>query len=417
MKKNLLVCVSAFLSVLFLPTLAMAAGISVSSGSLKYPGDEATGTVTASGTTFNAFSGTIGSGGVIKIVSCSPGDALWVNKPNGAGSFAGALTEPVSSFRIASCKLRASTTGSGTFSVSGVSLADKGPIVGTDGDSTSFSIVRRPTPPGAISISSATHADQNTSYEANTVILSWDRPSNITGFSYLLDQTADTIPGAKVTSNEMTVTYADQAIGTYYFHIRGQNNDGFGDTSHFKIMIKEPDPKIKEEIAKPSDISISKTSDFKNIIADGTASGIKISGLTLPEYMANIKLEPSPKIPEGKLMSAKADANGRFEFLIDFPIPAGSYILTVQGQNNKTLTPVSDPIRFELSQKEGGSIQIVTASDENVPIIPPKKWHEKVNWLAVSIAIASLWLISAAIIVTLAVRKKINLKKFTKLIG
>ncbi len=411
MKKSLVVSMVAIVGAIVFPTLAAAAGISVSAGSLKYPGDEATGTVTASGTTFNAFSGTIGSGGVIKIVSCTPGDALWVTKPNGAGSFAGALTEQVSSFRIASCKLRASATGSGTFSVSGVSLANKGPIVGTDGDSTSFSIVRKPTPPGAITVASATHPDQNTSYEANTVTLSWDRPNNITGFSYLLDQVADTVPGAKVTSNEMTVTYTDQAIGTYYFHIRGQNNDGFGDTSHFKIMIKEPDPKIKEEIAKPSDISIAKTSDFKNIIANGTVSGIKISGLTLPEYMANIKLEPSPKIPEGKLMSVKADANGRFEFLIDFPIPAGSYVLTIQGQDNKTLTPVSDPIRFELSQKLGGTINVITTSDENAPIIPAKKWYEKVNWMAISISILSILLLLGATIATLRIVKKIKLKR------
>ncbi len=376
--KNIIKLVLIACAVLILPKSASAAGIYVSGGSLKYPGDTSSVSVTASGADFNAFQGSINNSGTVKITSCSAGSALWVTQPTGSGSFVGALTSSASSFRIATCSIRATAIGSGSVSVSGVQLANKGPIVGTDGGSVSFNIVRQPTPPGTVTVTSSSHPDQNTAYEATDIVLAWTAPAtNTTGYSYTLDQAADTDPGTNITNNNLTVTYSNQAVGTYYFHIRAKNGDGWGPTTHFKVTIKEPDPKVNDSLAKPHNITVAKASSTTNNIDDGTFSGIIISGVTEPNFVANIKLDPLPTLPEGKIFSVKSDASGKFEYLIDFPIPAGHYKLTIQGQDNKTLTPLSDVIRFEISQAKGGTVNVLTNADKSAPATPNLKWYQK----------------------------------------
>lgn len=407
--------IMAFLAIL-LPKSAFAAGVSLSSGGAKYAGDEFYVTVTASGTTFNAFSGTISQSGSLKIIGCTAGDALWVNKPTGTGSFAGALTTATSSFKIATLKVRANSTGAGSISVGGVQLANKGPIVGTGGDTVSLTIQRRPTPPGTITVTSSTHPDVNTAYEATTVTLSWDKPAGVTGFSYLLDQVADTTPAASVSSDGTTATYENQAVGVYYFHIRAINGDGWGSTTHFKLTIKEPDPRISDVLAKPSNITVTRADGAINDPLLGTFSGISIKGVTEPNYMANIKLDPMPTLPEGRIFSVKADSLGNFEYLIDFPIKAGFYKLIVQGQDNKTLTPDSDPILFEIALAKGGSINLLSAADENLPVIPKLKWYEKVNY-KINLAIyglAALLFVSLITITLIIIIKKKSFKKLAK---
>jgi len=402
------------IAALTIPTSAFAAGISVSNSGAKYVGDTTTVTITATGATFNAFSGSISASGPIKIVSTSPGDALWVTKPSGTGDFVGAVTNSVTSFKIATLKVQGTGVGTGKISVSNVKLANKGVIAGNDGGSTSFSFERKPTPPGTITVSSTTHPDQKTFYEATSATLTWDKPSGVTGFSYLMNDTADTTPEAKVTSADLTMIYDSLTIGTHYFHIRAINGDGWGPASHFTINVKEPDPKIKDELVKPSNLSVRKASAFVNDPLAGTFSGLVISGTTEPNFTANITLTPAPTLPEGKTLSILADANGNFELTIDFPIKAGFYQLTVQGQDVKTLTPVSDPLIFEISQAKGGKITMLTKDDELEPIIPPKKWFEKVDWMITSYALVGALLILIGFLVTVLILSKKKQKKTNK---
>lgn len=390
MKKIFLGLVVFLLGIVSLPESAFAAGIYPSGGGTKYVGDDVSIAISASGATFNAFSGTISVSGSVKVISCSPGDALWVTKPSGVGGFAGALTDSTGSFRIATLKVRGTGVGTGRVSISGVKLANKGAIVGSEGGSVSINFERRPTPPGAITVASETHPDQETAYEETTVKLSWDKPNGVTGFSYLLDDAAETTPESKASSLETSVSFSDQAIGTHYFHIKALNGDGWGPVTHFKINIKEPDPKVEENLSKPTISEIKKTDTFSENPLEGTVSGFIIVGSTLPNYMANIKFDPVPAIPDNKLLSALADDNGRFEFLVDFPIKAGFYKLTVQGQDNKTLTPLSDPLSFEISLAKGGAITILKADDATPPVVPPKKWYEKINLYLAFLGLAGI---------------------------
>jgi len=413
MKKTILTLMLSALAVLILPKAASAAGISVSGGSLKYPGNTSSVSITASGTTFNAFQGTISSSGSVAITSCSAGSALWVTQPTGAGGFVGALTSPSTSFRIATCYIKATSVGNGSISVSSVQLANNGPIVATGGGSQSFSIVRQPTPPGTVTVASSSHPDQNTAYEDTTVILNWTAPTTTTtGYAYLFDQAETTDPGSTITNNNLTVTYAEQAIGTYYFHIKAKNGDGWGPATHFKITIKEPDPRINLELEKPHNIKVVKAGRFTNNVKDGTFSGVIITGITEPRFAVNLTLDPMPTLPEGKLLSTQADANGNFSYTIDFPIPAGRYTLTIQGQDNKILTPVSDKVFFEISQAHGGSINRLTSADRLPPKVIKPKWYQKeVSVKAILISVISP-VVLIAIILTIAFwRRKSVLKK------
>jgi hypothetical protein len=135
--------------------------------------------------------------------------------------------------------------------------------------------------------------------------------------------------------------------------------------------------------AGSTSFTIEKAENFTNNIKEGTVSGIVIKGVTEPGFIANINLLPAPTIPEGKKMSAEANASGEFTLLIDFPIAAGYHKLTVQGQKDKTLTPVSDEIIFEISQAKGGSINILTDEDINAPsaaqvVEKAKNWQDKI---------------------------------------
>ncbi len=361
-------------------------------------------TIQASGTTFNSFQGNISIGGVGQLVSISEGSAMWVKKPTIGGQFSGALTSAATSFTIATVRIKGTKPGTATVSVNSPWLANDGKTVSNSGGGASTTITRAPVVPGAVTVTSSTHPDQNTAYEATDIVLNWQKAGGVTGFSYLLDQNPESALGNTADSSNTTITYENQKVGVYYFHIKAQNADGWGPTTHFKIQIKEPDAKVESGIKKPTDIKIQKTKGFKNNIKDQTVSGIVITGVipskevmekaitetqtteaeenlnessTKDLYLANIAIEPPQLLPEGKILAAAPDKDGRFKMLIDWPFKPGSYKLTVQGQRDKLLTPVSDPISFEITQKNGGEIYLLSAKDEKKEIIPEKKWYEK----------------------------------------
>jgi hypothetical protein len=217
--------------------------------------------------------------------------------------------------------------------------------------------------PGAVKVSSSTHPDENAAYPATTVELSWDKPNGTTEFSYLIDQTAGTTPPATATGSGTSVSYADKAVGTHYFHIRGKNGDGWGSTTHFKITIKEPDPQIDVNLVKPTIESVEKAATFTTDVAEGTLTGIKISGKGQPSYKVNFVFTPAlPDVPAESLTTMASTA-GEWNLTIDKPIRAGFYKLVVQGQQEKSLTPMSDPVRIELSVAEGGKVSFITEKD------------------------------------------------------
>jgi hypothetical protein len=383
--KKIIALVSLVALTIMIPQRSLAAGgIYASGGGTKTVGETFTITVAASGAAFDTIDGKISVSGPVSISSFTPGSAAaWMSQPSNGGSFSGAvvLGKTVTSFTVATIKLKATGVGNGAVSVSGVLLQSSGSNVGTGAGSASFTIQKAPDLPGAVKVSSPSHADQATAYEATTIELAWTKDSGVDGFSYLLDQAEGTTPATKITDANTSAAYPNNAVGTYYFHIRAHKPDGWGGTTHFRINIKEPDAKINSSLAKPSDIKIEKDSSFVNNIKEGTVTGIVITGKTEPGFTANITITPAPTMPEGRTLTAAADSSGNWRLLIDFPIAVGFHKLTVQGQKEKVLTPISDEITFEISQAKGGSINILTDNDINVPVVKAENTKEsfKIN--------------------------------------
>ncbi|MCX6810982.1 MAG: hypothetical protein NTY30_04630 [Candidatus Berkelbacteria bacterium] len=386
------------------PTLA-AGGIYASGGGAKTVGQSFTVTVSASGATFNALEGTISVSGPVSVSGFSAGGATWTSSPTNGGHFVGMIIPATSSLRVATITLKATGVGSGAVSVSSVRLANAGADAGSGAGSASFTIAKAPDLPGAVKVTSSSHPDPAAAYDATTIALAWNKDSGVDAFSYLLDQAESTTPAAKITDANTSVSYADKAIGVYYFHIRAHKADGWGTTTHFKITIKEPDAKIDETLSKPSDIKIEKATDFVNNIKDGLVTGVIISGIIVPGYTAKITLTPTPALPEGKKYEALANDSGDFSLPIDWPIAAGRYTLTIQGQKDKILTPISDPIVFEISQAKGGSINILTDTDINPPkSIVSQVANKKYNWKLISEIVAGILVLG--LIATLIIVRK-----------
>jgi len=96
------------------------------------------------------------------------------------------------------------------------------------------------TAPGAPTVTSSTHPDQETWYNNDDPSFSWSASdtSNITGYSYDLDQTATTIPDEISEGTGTSTSYTDKADGTWWFHVKAKNGSGlWGETAHYQAKI------------------------------------------------------------------------------------------------------------------------------------------------------------------------------------
>lgn len=342
---------------------AAAGGISPSGGGKFVTGQTFTITVKASGATFDSLQGTIKASGVAEVVSFSAGSATWLpgKSPSNGGQFVG-IVNATSSLTVATIKLKASKEGSGSVSVSGVRLARSGSEVGTGGGSTSYTITRAPTPPGGVEVSSSTHPDQNTAYEATTVELSWKAPSNgADGYSHAFDQSSETTPGTAISTTATTAKYENLAVGTHYFHIRAHNGDGWSGTTHFKITIKAS---VNSGLGAPTITKVGLAETYQNYLAEGTLSGLLIQGTALAGYTVHLKVEPSLNLDAAKYPNPLVTEKGTWELAVTDPVKAGFYKLIAQGEKDNVLTPESEAVRFEISLNDGGQVNIITDSDE-----------------------------------------------------
>lgn len=363
MKIKELVIVTFGLIIALLPVTAFAAGSITPSGGGKFAaGTTFTITVKASGATFDSLQGKISISGPVSVVSFSAGSATWLpdKAPANNNQFVG-ISSATSSLTVATIKLKGTSTGSGAVTVSGVRLARSGGEVGTGGGSTSFTITPAPTPPGNVTVTSATHPDQEQAYEAATVELAWAAPTNgANGYSYLLDQTATTEPAATIKDTATSAKFENLAVGTHYFHIRANNKDGWGATTHYKITII---PTTDGSLATPKITSIGTTDTTVNDIVAGTVTGIQIKGTGPVGYTMTLTFTPDLGLSAEKYPAPTITDDGQWEFNITDPVKAGFYKLVAQGRKDSTVSP-STTANFEVRVGDGGQVKIITAGDE-----------------------------------------------------
>jgi hypothetical protein len=194
-----------------------------------------------------------------------------------------------------------SSAGTSSISASGIiALSNGGTKVdckdGGSCGSTSFTIQTPPPPTPTVvsapSVTSSTYPDSNTWYALNTASLSWNKDEGVTGFSYILDQSASTIPDDTSEGTDTTKTYSSLLEGRSYFHIKALNSVGWSGVTHFLIQT---------DLSKPYPFSITKIKgeDGKYVIyfsTDDEYSGVakytlKLNGKEMGEVKSKYVLE------------------------------------------------------------------------------------------------------------------------------
>ncbi len=99
-----------------------------------------------------------------------------------------------------------------------------------------------PKPPDGVPVVSPTHPFQDQWYNNNNVTLAWERPSDVSGFSYVLDDQPFTVPDNVLESSSTTVSYNGLKDGVYYFHLKAMRLGVWGLTTHFAIHIDTTPP-------------------------------------------------------------------------------------------------------------------------------------------------------------------------------
>lgn len=191
--------------------------------------------------------------------------SLWVQEPSyasGAINFEGIVLNPGftgGAGKIITINFKVKAAGSGTLSfTSGSVLANDGQ--GTNilsGLSTAnFSLIstvapETPTPtgpqvkvPAAPNVTSQTHPDQEKWYVNNNPKFEWTLPRGITGVNVLADREPNSDPGTHSDGVMTSYTFNDVDDGTWYFHIKLQNSDGWGKVTHFKFRVDTEKPEL-----------------------------------------------------------------------------------------------------------------------------------------------------------------------------
>lgn len=355
---------TAFGLLVFTATTALAAGIGPSGGGSHTVGSSFSVSIVASGTTFNAFRGTISVSGPVSS-SISPGGASWApgGTPKIGGTFEGGITSPASSFTIATLTLKGTSVGSGSVSVGGVELVNNGVIVASGGGSTSFTITRAPTPPGAVTVTSPSNPDQTQAYGVTTAVFNWTAPANgANGYSVVFDQAADTTPPSTVSTTALTASYDNLNLGVYYFHIKAQNGDGWGPVTHYKISTTQA---VDNGLKAPTIVKVMELPTFKNDVTAGTVTGFALVGSStgLTGFTVTVTITPAAGLPAAQLLTAPIQPDGGWQLTFDQAIPTGFYKVTALATKDKTATAASSPVNLELSVANGGTAKLITTAD------------------------------------------------------
>ncbi|MFQ6083625.1 MAG: cohesin domain-containing protein [Candidatus Aminicenantia bacterium] len=275
---------------------------------------------------------------------------LWVQEPvfsNSAGtiSFAGGKPSPGylgSSGEIITITFKVLTTGIASINFSsGSVLADdgKGTNILSSLISGLYTLGAReietlppeegvlpPTPgqfPAAPVVSSPTHPEERKWYANNNPEFSWKLPSDIIGVSLLLNQSPIADPGPISDGLMSSIKFEDIRDGIWYFHIKFENQNGWGSIAHRKVLIDTSPP-------SPFEIGVERENptDPQPIILFGTTDDL--SGLAHYEIRIGpgdsfLVFEESTKESPYKL---PAQAPGRHQITIKASDKAGNFALS-----------------------------------------------------------------------------------------
>ncbi len=98
------------------------------------------------------------------------------------------------------------------------------------------------TPPEGVRVFSETHPFPDVWYNNNNPIINWEKDSNISDFSFVIDTMPFTIPDNITDTSDSQISYQEQKEGISYFHIKARKKTAWGNTTHFGLKIDTSPP-------------------------------------------------------------------------------------------------------------------------------------------------------------------------------
>jgi hypothetical protein len=96
--------------------------------------------------------------------------------------------------------------------------------------------------PPAPQIFSSTHPQQEEWYNNDSLELQWKLIPEITEISFTLDNNPDTVPDTEPETRVESRIYESIGDGTWYFHLRLANKEGWGPTTHYRFQVDTSPP-------------------------------------------------------------------------------------------------------------------------------------------------------------------------------
>ncbi len=102
--------------------------------------------------------------------------------------------------------------------------------------------LRLPPPLGPVVVS-PTHPDQTRWYSTKTSLLQWTTIiSEVTGFSYVLNEDPVDLPDDISEGKKQSVTYKDLSDAVHYFHVKSLQGSSWGGITHFTVRVDTTPP-------------------------------------------------------------------------------------------------------------------------------------------------------------------------------
>jgi len=165
-----------------------------------------------------------------------------INNTLGTASFAGIIPSPgivTSSGLIITMTFKVLTSGDTRISVNEQTSAHLNDGLGSEilltKNGSSYTFQNRA--PNGVIIYSDTHPSQDTWYNNNSPVFSWDTNPNINGFSVVFDNTATTIPTNTISNTDASAFYENTKDGIWYLHVKSIAKGIWGPTSHFQVRV------------------------------------------------------------------------------------------------------------------------------------------------------------------------------------
>lgn len=236
-------------------------------------------------------------------------------------------------------------------------------------------------------ISSLTHPDSETWYSNNEPEFAWKVLPDLTGVSFLINESAQSNPGQSTDGVVESKKYEDVEDGEWYFHIKYQNKFGWGQPAHKKLLIDttppdafkltvddegdatNPSPKLRF-ITNDSASGI----DYFNIIINGETKIVAISEVSNGYYQGG---PMPPGEYEAEIVAfdkAKNSASSSAKFMID---PLKAPIIT---SIPKVINKKDELVIQGTSFYPRVSVKIYIGQDKKDPRVETVQTDDDGNW-------------------------------------